>query len=245
MKFPHYYSVAALLLTLQLACTVMAGTNLSPFFTALQIGNMQKIRELATKQSLDSVMDNGATALHVAVANNHTSLVKFLLKEGADAQTATTTHNITPLHLAALLNSPTLIKLLLMHGAPINAQDAKGNTPLHLAAYLENKNAINLLVSNDAQTTYKNNDGVSYNHIETALRKSSRNSRLKTILKTVGVGYLVTTMTELIHPENTTTLKTKRTQHIPQFILHMLKHYQHTDMHALLHSLRNKNLFLR
>ncbi|KRY00231.1 Ankyrin repeat domain-containing protein 49 [Trichinella pseudospiralis] len=74
------------------------------------------------------------TPLHRAAYNNHVSVIKVLLSNGADIS-AQTEDGWQPLHCAARWGNLESVKILLHMGkADINARSNSGLTPLHIAA---------------------------------------------------------------------------------------------------------------
>ena len=70
----------------------------------------------------DTNSGRGTTALHIAAANGHVEMVKFLLAKGADVnvQDASNDSVYTPLLVAASKSNAEMVKVLLDHGADIN-----------------------------------------------------------------------------------------------------------------------------
>jgi ankyrin repeat protein len=82
-----------------------------------------------------NVAGKSTTPLHAFALIGDTSMVEFLLKNGAnpdllDTDGKTALHNIA---LMAMETSECLIKSLLAHGASVNAKSKEGETPLHFA----------------------------------------------------------------------------------------------------------------
>ena len=86
-------------------------------------------------QEIDTtgVHEVGWTPLHYAAQHGHESLMKYLLKKGADPKIADP-WGATPLHWAASGTAPFFVKLLLEHGGDQDAKDIYGRTPLHWVA---------------------------------------------------------------------------------------------------------------
>ena len=84
--------------------------------------------------------------LNAATASNHTNIVKFLVKKGADVNFAQH-EGITPLHAAAYNGNEELVQILLAHGADPNAKDEKGETPIDKATQKGHANVVSILRS--------------------------------------------------------------------------------------------------
>jgi ankyrin repeat protein len=82
--------------------------------------------------NIDDKTDEGWTALHYAVFNQHEDLVTLLITAKADLN-AINLAGATALHLASQNNALRMVRLLLQAGAIMIASD-HGETPLHLAA---------------------------------------------------------------------------------------------------------------
>ena len=104
----------------------------TPFLVSLAAASKERSEILLKHGSNVEVIDkDGNTALHFAVLLP--SLLKMIIKKGADVNAANV-HGCTPLHRAAFLTGSTgVIKLLLNEGANVHCRDKKGNTPLHIA----------------------------------------------------------------------------------------------------------------
>lgn len=72
------------------------------------------------------------TALHVACAKGHLSIVSLLISRGASIN-ATTRKGLTPLHVACYYKHAPIVEFLLDNGANIAARDTQHQTPLHCA----------------------------------------------------------------------------------------------------------------
>jgi ankyrin repeat protein len=75
----------------------------------------------------------GNTALHFAARNNHVTVAKELLAQGADIE-VNDEAGMTPLGLAAEQGHREVVQLLLAHKADVSAHDRSGRTALHRAA---------------------------------------------------------------------------------------------------------------
>jgi len=93
-----------------------------------------------------------------------TDIMRFLVEEGADVNTATD-RGITVLHHASEGRDLSLVKLLLSQNANVNAVDKHGVSPLHLAVYSGSDEIASLLLAegadiNSQTTVYKINMSV-------------------------------------------------------------------------------------
>ncbi|MEI0797955.1 ankyrin repeat domain-containing protein [Brachyspira intermedia] len=138
------------------------------------------ITELLIEKGADIEARNvdGINALVYAVSLNDEEMVKFLLENGADANTVCEIENEhiymlpTPLIYAAYKGNTNIINILLENGADINYTTDE-MTPLIYAAYKGNTNIINTLLENGVDINYTNYYGMtalmyaaSYNQFE-------------------------------------------------------------------------------
>ena len=122
------------------------------FHEACRSADLPLLRSLLeTDPSLLNSLDHkyGWTPLSRAIICDHSDVVKFLLKQGADPN-CTTAVGEPPLYLAVDLQHTQLTQLLLDFGADPNAGNADGETPLHLAAFKGLKAEMELLLSHGA-----------------------------------------------------------------------------------------------
>ncbi|KAK5993589.1 Serine/threonine-protein phosphatase 6 regulatory ankyrin repeat subunit A [Cladobotryum mycophilum] len=98
-------------------------------------------------------------ALHYTAEEGHESIVKFLLKRGADVAKRGV-DGATALHWAAYKRNFSIVKMLLAAGAPLEAQCSYGNlcdgTPLHWTACRHYPEGITLLLKAGAQVNARN-----------------------------------------------------------------------------------------
>ena len=76
----------------------------------------------------DPYGDERATALENAILMGHTMVAKYLIDNGADPNSKSSSRQITPLHLAAATGDTETVRLLLEAGADVNSGDLE--TPL-------------------------------------------------------------------------------------------------------------------
>ncbi len=108
----------------------------------------------------DTVLDDGSSALHAAVQNEHTEIVALLLDWGFDPNVGEELGS-TPLHLAASQGLYEMASLLLGHGARTGVPASlvgEVSTPIYLAAsYFPSDDTsqkfIDLLLEHGAQMT--------------------------------------------------------------------------------------------
>ena len=81
---------------------------------------------------LECKVEDGRTALHMAVENCHELVVQHLLNKGANAN-AKSADSRTPLQLALESGNESIAQLLILGGADVNANFASGETPLSVA----------------------------------------------------------------------------------------------------------------
>lgn len=105
--------------------------------------------------------ETGNTALHYAVFNRDTDLVKRLIRKGADVN-AVNNYGITPLQCAAYVNNDEIIQLLISKGAFTNYTRTRGNDgptaklPGNIRLYPEEK--LNFFLTFDTGSDDKNLD---------------------------------------------------------------------------------------
>jgi len=86
----------------------------------------------------------GATPLQSAVAGNHVSVVKSLLKSGANPNVREGA-GFTPLHTAAGNGNTEIVQLLILSGADLHAQANDGKIALDLAREKGQSQAVEIL----------------------------------------------------------------------------------------------------
>ncbi|KAI8501666.1 Transient receptor putative cation channel sub A member 1 [Branchiostoma belcheri] len=127
---------------------------------AAKYGRLNTVRSLLNSPQGPNIINDpdglGDTALHMASANGHTAVVKFLLQKGAFIHKCQ--GGRTALHLAAQGgHTQTLRVLLSTHAHLLNQTDKEGNTALHLAAREGKPSAVLFLMSEEAEFKLNNN----------------------------------------------------------------------------------------
>ena len=92
---------------------------------------------------------DGATPLHHAIANNRTSVVKYLLEHHANPNTPKK-NGVTPLHIAATVKNPEVIELLVAAKADVSRVDETGRTPLSIALEKQYADIAKILLEHSA-----------------------------------------------------------------------------------------------
>ncbi|XP_030324514.1 ankyrin repeat domain-containing protein 7-like [Calypte anna] len=98
------------------------------------------------------------TPLHLACANGHTEVVRFLVRHRCQLDAADNLRR-TPLMKAVEFHQEDCVAFLLEHGADPNLADTDGHTALHLAIQAHNKNLVGLLLRHYVDHRAKNKEG--------------------------------------------------------------------------------------
>jgi ankyrin repeat protein len=98
------------------------------------------------------------TTVHLAVANNHLSMVELLLENHGNPETYDENHR-TPLLDAVARGYSRIVDLLLKHGVDINARDQEQRTTLHLAAESGGLKTLTGILALKPNTTLLDRDG--------------------------------------------------------------------------------------
>lgn len=124
---------------------------------------------------------DGYTALHRAADSGHETVVRVLLRDGAEINRKDR-HGSTALHWAAASGHATVVQLLLENGAQIHEKGWGERTALHWVAASGHATVVQLLLDRGAKINEKDRYGY------TALGKAIRHNRLQvaTILRNAG-----------------------------------------------------------
>jgi len=131
-------------------------------FEASATGNLERVREFVKEnaQLVNSFAADGFFPLGSAAFFGHRTIVEFLLKNGAEVNTAArNAQKVTALHGAVARRDVEIVKMLLDRGANANAKQERGFVPLHDAAASGNLALVQLLVKHGARMDAKADDG--------------------------------------------------------------------------------------
>ena len=120
------------------------------------------LKEVIT--DLEFKVEDGRTALHMAVENGHELVVQHLLIQGADAN-AESADGRTPLQLATESGNEFIAQLLVLSGADVNANFASGETPLSVAVGNHWAFLVQLLICQKANPNGRLRDGRTSLHV--------------------------------------------------------------------------------
>ena len=114
--------------------------------------------------NLECKVEDGRTALHMAVENGHELLVQHLLSQGANAN-AESADGRTPLQLAMESGNEFIAQLLILRDANVNANFASGETPLSVAVGNHWAFLVQLLLCQKANSNGRLPDGRTSLHV--------------------------------------------------------------------------------
>ncbi|XP_037521984.2 uncharacterized protein LOC119399239 [Rhipicephalus sanguineus] len=115
---------------------------------AARTGDLHVIKLLlkSDPKRMETVDERGWTPIHLAAANGHAEIVRYLAVEGADVAALDPT-SYTAMHLAAMNGHNACLEVLLKMGADVDNITADGFTPLHLAALNNYADCVRTLLS--------------------------------------------------------------------------------------------------
>ncbi len=132
-------------------------TKYETVFQAAEGGDIDDVkRHLLKGADINLADEDGFTALHHAVWENHEEVVKLLLAKGANPNTKDSTGE-TPLHVASGEGHEEIAGMLLDKGADVNAKDECRSTPLHSAVL--DKAMVEMLLARGADVNAQDEDG--------------------------------------------------------------------------------------
>lgn len=151
-------------------------------------------------QFLNLSLQEGYTALHIAVQSGHAEVVEALIGMGAAVQQKAGSNGETPLHTASRIeNGKACVEMLIKSGAQINAVEASGETPLHFAAREGFIDTVNLLLEDRANPSMQNVNGENVLHIAV---KESRCVIAKRIIEYMVETFAKKNATDLVNQAN-------------------------------------------
>ncbi|XP_009998149.1 PREDICTED: ankyrin repeat domain-containing protein 7-like, partial [Chaetura pelagica] len=107
---------------------------------------------------IDSPDQEKRTPLHLACANGHVDVVRFLVRQNCQLNPYDNWRR-SPLMKAVQSQREECVAVLLEHGASPNLQDTDGNTALHLAVLSNDINIVLLLLEHHADIDAENREG--------------------------------------------------------------------------------------
>ncbi|XP_076323123.1 uncharacterized protein LOC143232022 isoform X2 [Tachypleus tridentatus] len=121
---------------------------------AAKSGDLHVIKLLLKndRKRIETVDERGWTPIHLAAANGHVDIIKFLAQEGAHLA-ALDPSGYTAIHLAAMNGHASCIEILLNQGCEIENVTSEGFTPLHLTVINDHVDCCKLLLSMGANIT--------------------------------------------------------------------------------------------
>lgn len=125
--------------------------------------------------------DDGQTAFHIAVSNNHLEIINSGILDESEINIKNKDGH-TPLYLACLIGNLEMVTCLINAGANLNIQNEKGKTALHLATKINNEAIISKLINSGADLNIKNDKG------DTALHGACIDDRKNIFMQLINAG---------------------------------------------------------
>jgi|GEM_PF-2281286 len=189
------------------------------FLEAVKSGQFERLQNFNFIGSYLTFHDEeGRTALHWAVYDNHLQVVGWLVSQGAALTAKIPENGFTPIHVAAQRGYKKVLNLLLEgHTELIEDKTQEGKTVLHLAAEAGHEESVELLIALGAKIGARTVDGktalqlaalAGYPEIVEILKDKapietsiSSSSFTAPLLKTVAVSSSAASMRELIQAQ--------------------------------------------
>jgi serine/threonine-protein phosphatase 6 regulatory ankyrin repeat subunit A/serine/threonine-protein phosphatase 6 regulatory ankyrin repeat subunit B len=136
----------------------------TPFMKACQTGRTGVVHLLLQHmgpQAMQETDNNGVTALHFAVFEDHEETAAFLISQGAECSSRTAGVAGTPFVLACGKGRLGVARLLLQHMGPeaLQERDEHGMTPLHWACEKGRGEVVRFLLLSGADPTITDHQG--------------------------------------------------------------------------------------
>ncbi|XP_038890562.1 ankyrin repeat domain-containing protein EMB506, chloroplastic [Benincasa hispida] len=155
---------------------------LHTFALSGQIIPMDKLLESGF--DIDSVDEDGFSALHKAIIGRKDAVIGHLLRKGASPH-ITDKNGATPLHYAVQVGAKQIVKLLIKYKVDVNVADSDGWTPLHIAIQGRNRDITKILLVNGADRNRRNKDGKTPLDLSLCYGKNFKSYDLSKLLKVV------------------------------------------------------------
>ena len=183
-----------IIIALNFLCVASANAStqseMNEWFQAISVADIEKL-DLLLKHGADIDAKDTVfmSALHHAVIDRNTKLVKYLVDHHANVnllreKSSEEKQEMTPLMFSILKKNYDITKILIEHGADVNLQRPSDHaTPLHVAAYVGDIDTAQFLLKKGAHLNAKTDNGV------TALRDAiyGRNTQMVRFLLEQGI----------------------------------------------------------
>ena len=135
----------------------LPANDLTPLFIAAQNGHSESVKHLLGKGADTEVCgEDGATALYVALEQDHADAARLLLEHHANPKVKFANTSWTCLHVASKQGYDDIAETLIQAGVDINAKGYKGQTALNFAARYSHRSVFNLLMDSGAEISAVN-----------------------------------------------------------------------------------------
>lgn len=134
--------------------------GMTPLHKAVECGNLRAvILLLKSKASPNCRTNDGVSPLFIALSQRHTITVNWLLRYGANAQSAAKDGDDTVLDFAVRTRYVPAVKMLVEHGADPERLDRTGESPLHRAATMGDYEIVKTFLMKGADPYLQNQSG--------------------------------------------------------------------------------------
>ncbi|PWQ95705.1 ankyrin repeat domain-containing protein [Leucothrix arctica] len=165
-------SYAKLLIAKKVNINKISDRTQSPLMTAVKTQNIPLVKLLIASgvRQKTSDKETGNTPLHIAVAQEDTTILQLLLAARADVNAVNEEdrymYGQTPLHLATRAGDMKKMRLLLVAGANVNATSTKSKrTALHYAVGKDDEKLVQLLLAYKPKFTMSDNEAFTPLHL--------------------------------------------------------------------------------